>query len=389
MGTLSDGTTVTNCYSIGIVTSSGNNVGGFIGNDSGFINTSCFYDTQTTGQANGIGTGDTSGITGKTTAEMKTKSVFTDAGWDFTDVWDMNGSYPYLRALGNNYPVPLEHNVTYKNYDGSDITNLNPSLPTTYFEGEGVTLPTTAPNDDMAGWEFLGYWDSPIDSQTFNLTAGNKITEISTTATGNITLYARYTSAKFEQWLPYKDAFIYAPEGVFPNGATANITVLEPGTSEYETLFQQLDNKESVENIKIIEIDIFDSSGNKIQPNSFFGNATIGVKLPEDFSTDDIKLVRIITGGADVELVSKSETIDDTLYIEAETNHFSPYALVQTKNATENNNPSNNTVNNTTNNITNNEIGPYTGDKGMTTVLAVLLVSVIGLAILVRYRRTL
>jgi hypothetical protein len=39
------------------------------------------------------------GGTGKTTAEMKTKSTFTDAGWDFIEIWGIgeNQTYPYLR----------------------------------------------------------------------------------------------------------------------------------------------------------------------------------------------------------------------------------------------------------------------------------------------------
>lgn len=44
------------------------------------------------------------GGTGKTTLQMKTESTFTDAGWDFTDIWEidenLNSGYPSLRIEG-------------------------------------------------------------------------------------------------------------------------------------------------------------------------------------------------------------------------------------------------------------------------------------------------
>jgi len=72
-----------NCFSTGIPT--GANAGGFCGEKTEFTITNCFWDTETSGQ-------DTSdGGTGKTTAQMKTESTFTDAGWDFTTpIWYIN-----------------------------------------------------------------------------------------------------------------------------------------------------------------------------------------------------------------------------------------------------------------------------------------------------------
>lgn len=82
---------VSECYAMGAVAGLGD-VGGLLGfNESGTVTTS-FWDTETSGRATSAG-----GV-GKTTAEMMTQSTFTDAGWDFGDVWDMVGgeSYPYL-----------------------------------------------------------------------------------------------------------------------------------------------------------------------------------------------------------------------------------------------------------------------------------------------------
>jgi hypothetical protein len=87
---------VSDCYSTGAV--SGNtNVGGLVGyNYGGTVNNS-FWDKQTSGRTT------SAGGTGKTTAQMKTITTFTSAGWDFLgetangreDIWRMcvNGLY--------------------------------------------------------------------------------------------------------------------------------------------------------------------------------------------------------------------------------------------------------------------------------------------------------
>ncbi len=81
---------VTNCYSKGEVIGS-YNVGGFIGESLGTI-TSCYYDSETSGQS------DTVKGVPKTTAEMKTQSTFIN--WDFNTMWriypTINNGYPYL-----------------------------------------------------------------------------------------------------------------------------------------------------------------------------------------------------------------------------------------------------------------------------------------------------
>jgi len=82
--------TISNCYASGSV--SGTSVtGGLIGHYwYGTISTS-FWDIESTGQSSSAG-GE-----GKTTAQMMTKSTFTNVGWDFVDIWD-------LTCEGMNYP---------------------------------------------------------------------------------------------------------------------------------------------------------------------------------------------------------------------------------------------------------------------------------------------
>jgi len=84
------------CYSTGSVSGTGWNIGGLIGfndPDEGFVRDS-FWDIETSDQST------SSGGTGKTTAEMKTMSTFTEAGWDFVEIWGIseNQTYPFLRT---------------------------------------------------------------------------------------------------------------------------------------------------------------------------------------------------------------------------------------------------------------------------------------------------
>ena len=96
--------TITNCYSTGAV--SGNvNVGGFIGNEYtaggiySCIITSCYWDTQTSGQAL------SDGATAKTTTQMKQEATFS--GWNFSTIWEMveTMTYPLFSA---SYSLEIE-----------------------------------------------------------------------------------------------------------------------------------------------------------------------------------------------------------------------------------------------------------------------------------------
>ena len=82
---------VNNCYSTGLVNGDVNHdIGGLIAINFFSNVTNCFWDTQTSGQT------ASAGGTGKTTAEMKTQSTYTN--WDFTTIWEMGQgvTYPFF-----------------------------------------------------------------------------------------------------------------------------------------------------------------------------------------------------------------------------------------------------------------------------------------------------
>lgn len=89
---------VDNVYSTGSVSGgTGVDKGGLVGKLASGSVTDSFWDKETSG-LNTSAAG-----TGKTTAQMKTKATFTDAGWNFTTIWDIspsyNNGYPILRQL--------------------------------------------------------------------------------------------------------------------------------------------------------------------------------------------------------------------------------------------------------------------------------------------------
>jgi hypothetical protein len=88
----SGGGTITNCYATGKVTGS-SYTGGLVGRKYSGTITASFWDTETTGQTTSAG-----GV-GKTTVQMKTKSTFTSAGWDFVNVWTIRETTNYPRLL--------------------------------------------------------------------------------------------------------------------------------------------------------------------------------------------------------------------------------------------------------------------------------------------------
>ncbi|MBS4057199.1 MAG: T9SS type A sorting domain-containing protein [Bacteroidales bacterium] len=88
---------VSNCYSTGHVTAPGSYVNGFLGYyDSGNFSDN-FFDMNTSGHTN-----MDEGATQKNTSQMKNQSTYTNAGWNFNDIWAIdaqgiiNNGYPYF-----------------------------------------------------------------------------------------------------------------------------------------------------------------------------------------------------------------------------------------------------------------------------------------------------
>ncbi|NVK35373.1 MAG: hypothetical protein HWE23_12880 [Rhodobacteraceae bacterium] len=94
-------TEISNAYATGVVTANGTDVGGLAGRKGGSSRiTASFWDAQTTGQSNGVGTDEDASkttLTSLTTTQARDKSNYS--GWDFDTVWYQNGDMrPILRS---------------------------------------------------------------------------------------------------------------------------------------------------------------------------------------------------------------------------------------------------------------------------------------------------
>jgi len=83
------------------------------------------YDKQTSGQKKPIASGQANdGVTGRTTVEMKKQATFSS--WNFTKIWDINNSYPFLRIVSSSSSYNPSYHIF--EYLGKDAENM----PTIY-----------------------------------------------------------------------------------------------------------------------------------------------------------------------------------------------------------------------------------------------------------------
>ena len=153
-------------YSTGRVSGS-TNIGGLVGNNRRGTVSDTYWDTQTSGQATGVGDGDPTGVQGRTTAQLQSPIEYTGiySTWNADldnadgddnsatgtdDFWDFGTSsqYPALKADldGNGTP-------TWQEFGGQRPTPPPPpGAPTAMAEGPTrIGLSWSAPSDHGGG----------------------------------------------------------------------------------------------------------------------------------------------------------------------------------------------------------------------------------------------
>lgn len=149
-------TDVTNCYSTCLMLGSDSLTGGLAGRgDCPAV--ASFWDTQLSGMDSSA-TG-----TAQSSARMRMVSTYTDAGWDFDTLWniepEINGGYPYLRMVPHNTP---EQYTLF--YDPNGAQGFEPE-PDLYYAGQEVVIPeNTSLSKD--GQEFTGWNTQPDGTGT-------------------------------------------------------------------------------------------------------------------------------------------------------------------------------------------------------------------------------
>ena len=135
--------TVSNSYSTGKV--SGSNVGGLMAYNNNTVSNS-FWDTVTSEQSS------SAGGTGKTTSEMQTRSTFTDAGWDFDNVWAMSGSYnsgyPNLDGEGSTITWDGSASSSWSNTANWDV-NIEPTINDNVVIADAGTPPVVSSGEGI------------------------------------------------------------------------------------------------------------------------------------------------------------------------------------------------------------------------------------------------
>jgi len=119
--------TITNAYATGIVTGYGMITGGLVGYNVGGI-TASFWNTETSGQPTvGVGGGSSlTGVTGKTTAQLQQFSTFKDAGWDIEGDSTLATGTPVLTMNGGTpvWKIKVAATPTPTPTTVADITSL-------------------------------------------------------------------------------------------------------------------------------------------------------------------------------------------------------------------------------------------------------------------------
>ncbi len=135
--------TITNCYSVGSV-SSDSQSGGLVGEILTSTVNNSYWDTQTSNQTS------SAGGTGLTTAEMQTLSTYLDAGWDFQAETD-NGTDDIWTFVANDYP-----HLAWEGYT-NELTSPPLNLQATIEDGS-ITLAWSPPQQQvLESRAFLGY----------------------------------------------------------------------------------------------------------------------------------------------------------------------------------------------------------------------------------------
>lgn len=172
-----------NCYAFGNVSGlSGYSRGLLYGVDLG-LDTYSFWDTQTSNQLL------SSKGTGKTTAQMKTQSTFTN--WDFVNIWKkygvLNSGYPYLTYFATYFLSPTTSgNLSQDSIKAtikSRISNLD-TINITLYNSSGIVYSNTS-TDEYFSYNFTGLTNGIY---YLNATANDTSNNLFPTGTKTITL---------------------------------------------------------------------------------------------------------------------------------------------------------------------------------------------------------
>ncbi len=125
---------------------------------------------------------------------------------------------------------------------------------------------------------------------------------------------------------------VYAPKDVFPKWSRLIVREMYPNTDEYDNAYKNLDEniKRKIEHIRLYEVYVVNQDGEVIQPNISKGLVTVRIPIPNDYDLADLQIYRI-KQYADDNFDTNIVNINNKNYCEFQTNHFSPYTMIDEK----------------------------------------------------------
>lgn len=208
-------------YAVGEVNGN-SNIGGLVGSNTDTTVTGCYWNTETSGRST------SAGGTGKATAKMKEQATYE--GWDFDDVWGINGSvnngYPFLRWQGYEAAPTVPYapqNFTATSGDGQVMLSWN--APES--DGGSAITKYEVSKDNGTNWTEVGLNTSHTftgltngTEYSFKVRAVNGVgpgAEASTTATPVAPAHTTYTVNFFSNGSLYTSKTVTAGSALEAN----------------------------------------------------------------------------------------------------------------------------------------------------------------------------
>lgn len=128
------------------------------------------------------------------------------------------------------------------------------------------------------------------------------------------------------------NVIVESSDNTVPNDATLKARFvtdddLDFQASEYDNLCQKLDSnsKKNIERLGIFDLELIDKEGNKI--DKLEKKTKVFIEVPKKFHKKDVQVV-YISEGQDEQFEEKVVSRGGKDYVTFETDHFSPYALI-------------------------------------------------------------
>lgn len=151
------------------------------------------------------------------------------------------------------------------------------------------------------------------------------------------------------------------PNKVLPEGAQLVAEWVKPGTARHKELSEMRDPTHEAENIAFLEITLLDKNGNALSM-PLKDKVHVLLQLPTGYDKNDMQ-VALVKSDTDVEFSETVETKDGVDYIGYWSDHFSPYAFIDTLSAEEKIALNNNSNSSTTSGTVSAKTTPKTGDN--------------------------